>query len=198
MLALYRISVIFFLLCLSGCGSLIYHSRVDYGYGSQFAIAKPLNDFVTGINIKGEPRGDLPMDGHYTAVKIGARVAIMDALLDIDIGPAIFVPTKGPDNNLYTAELSFKLMPSTHYVRPYIEPFAGVGRSDHRWDGEGTKLLFTVGGSIGASLILSPQWELDVGYRFYHASNGALIFGTKKPNVGYNTDIVLLGVKGRF
>jgi len=118
--------------------------------------------------------------------------------LGLSRGPSLFSPTKGPKGDYIGAEVRPRLTYTGWAVHPYIEGFGSIGRTQHRWEGEGTKFQFSTGGSLGLAIPLNDDWEVDLGYRFYHISNGSSIFGTTKPNVGYNTDIVYFGLQRNF
>lgn len=184
--------IAFLLLC-TGCNPI---ARVEYGYGSQYAVAKLANDLATGDNILGKPKAALPMDGHYASFKIGTVERFTDSIdVDASIGPAIFSSTKGPSGNFYVIEASPRFTYRTGLIEPYISGLLGVGYTEKLWPGEGTRFQFSVGGSIGLAVKFSESWSAYLGYRFFHVSNGSAIFGTKKPNVGYNTDMIVIGLE---
>lgn len=189
-------------LLFSGCCGAETFARVEYAYGVPFGLAKVRNDTKTGYRSNGEPEGGLPMNGHYGAIKVGIRTEIAENVdLGIAAGPAIFAPTKGPSEEFFSLEANPRLTYTGWAIRPYAEIVAGIGFSDrHRWEYEGTQRLFSIGGGAGVTIPLDEKekWELDVGYRFYHVSNGTKVFGAKEPNVGYNTDLLMLGIQYNF
>lgn len=185
---------------LSGCRGTETFVRGEGAFGSSVAFAKLRNDQKTEPRADGTPAPGTPMNGIYTSIKAGIRKEVFtDTKLGIAIGPAIFVPTKGPSEEYFSAEA----IPHITYVgwpiHPYFEVLAGVGFSDRkRWEGEGTQYLFSIGSGIGVSIPLNKRWEIDVGYRYYHVSNGTKVFGSPDPNVGYNTDLFMLGAQYNF
>jgi len=192
-----RFFLVIFLL-LSGCQSVETFTRAEYGYGSQWLIAKGFNDQQTGT-WDGRLRAAVPMDGHYVSLAVGGRIEIFDNVdLGLSLGPSLFSPTKGPEGDFIGGEFKPRLSYTGWAVHPYIEGFGSIGRTQHRWEGEGTKFQFSVGGGLGFAVPLNDAWEVDLGYRFYHISNGSAIFGTTKPNVGYNTDMVYFGLQRNF
>lgn len=193
-----RFFLILFIL-LSGCQSIDIHTRAEYGYGSQWLIAKEFNDQRTELTWEGEQRAAVPMDGHYVSLAIGGRIEILDNIdLGLSFGPSLFSPTKGPEGNFIGAEIKPRLAYTGWTVHPYIEGFGNIGRTQHRWEGEGTKFQFSIGGGLGLAVPLNESWEVGLGYRFYHISNGSKIFRTTKPNVGYNTDMIYLSLQHNF
>ena len=49
---------------------------------------------------------------------------------------------------------------------------------------------FVVWGGAGGAWLLTPQWALNIGYRFVHISNGA----TRSPNSGLNFGLPFVGI----
>jgi len=192
-----RILVAWVMLCVSGCAPTGVILRGDYGYGAQYAIAKSVNEISEGVKEDGEPRLGLPLDGHFAYLGIGLRWETCGLDPSILLGPSIFIPTRGPKNDLVGLELRVRLAYSDLPVRPFIEGFFGYGYTRRRWWGEGTHHLFSVGGTIGVSIPIE-SWSLDLGYRYHHISNGAVVFGAKSPNAGYNTDMLIFGIEKRF
>lgn len=184
---------------LNGC-TFIPLIRTEFATGSPFAVAKVINDNVEGFRSNGWPKAALPMDGYYTSIKGGIHKDITeDFNLSLALGPAIFIPSKGPRGNYYSLDFA----PRISYISldlfyPYVEGLVGIGRLEHRWLGEATKHQFTIGGTLGVTVPIIDYWKLDFGYRIYHISNGSAIFGTRRPNVGYNTDLFIFGIQYDF
>lgn len=173
------------------CGCSTYTISVEQGYGTQLSIAKAINT---------SPRyDDRSITGHYTSIKVGIEEKIGPGLkVNPRAGPALFVPNTTGNSDLYTFEVATRLSVRVESWRPYLEAGAGIGRPSHQWEGEGTKLLFTASGTVGSRIEVLENLELNLGYRFYHISNGSRIFGTDPPNVGYNTDVFLFSIQGKF
>ena len=77
-------------------------------------------------------------------------------------------------------------------LRPYIDGGGGPLWTDlgGQVPEQPGQLNFAVWGGAGAAWILTPQWALNVGYRFVHISNG----GTRTPNSGLNFGLPLVGL----
>lgn len=179
-----------------GCATL--ETRADYGYVSQFGVAKEANDYVKGRADSGRLRPDVPFDGHYLFAGVSAGHASSSMTVTATGGLSVLLPTRGPESDLVGAEVRVRGELVGLVVHPYAESFAGVGwTTGRRWEGEGTKHLYSVGGILGVSVPLDG-WFVDLGYRFHHLSNGSALFGTREPNVGYNGDAVILGIRRGF
>jgi lipid A 3-O-deacylase len=77
-------------------------------------------------------------------------------------------------------------------LRPYIEGGGGpiwtdLGGQVPEQPGE---FNFVVWGGAGGAWLLTPQWALNIGYRFVHISNG----GTRSPNSGLNFGLPFVGI----
>jgi lipid A 3-O-deacylase len=77
-------------------------------------------------------------------------------------------------------------------LRPYIEGGGGpiwtdLGGQVPEQPGE---FNFVVWGGAGGAWLLTPQWALNIGYRFVHISNG----GTRTPNSGLNFGLPFAGL----
>ena len=77
-------------------------------------------------------------------------------------------------------------------LRPYIEGSGGpiwtdLGGQVPEQPGE---VNFVVWGGAGGAWLLTPQWALNIGYRFVHISNG----GTRMPNSGLNFGLPFAGL----
>ena len=91
------------------------------------------------------------------------------------------------------------ITPKLHYsfisfdrLRPYIEGGAGPLWTDlgGQVPEQPGQFNFAVWGGAGAAWILTPQWAVNVGYRFVHISNG----GTSTPNSGLNFGLPFVGL----
>jgi hypothetical protein len=91
------------------------------------------------------------------------------------------------------------ITPKLHYsfisfdrLRPYIEGGAGPLWTDlgGQVPEQPGQFNFAVWGGAGAAWILTPQWAVNVGYRFVHISNG----GTSTPNSGLNFGLPFFGL----
>jgi hypothetical protein len=185
---------------LAGCNSTKF-VRADYAYGSQFALAKQANDFSKGYKADGNPKFGLPLDGHYLSLMFGAENYLFSDIVGaLMLGPAGISPTKGPDTEFLSVEARLRFTYTKLRVQPFIQGLAGIGFSHkQKWEGEGTQLLYSTGGTLGFGIPFDKdKWRIDVGYSFYHISNGATIFGAKSPNAGYNTDMIIFGVERKF
>lgn len=194
----YFFPLIVFLSLFNGCSSVF--TRLEYGPASQFAIGRIINEDSTGLRSDGRVKGGMPMNGHYTSFKIGVKNDLSDDIrLSIAAGPALFVPTKGPDGSFYSVDATPRLTyTGWKHLHPYVEGLVGVGNLEKRWEGEATKWQFSTGGGIGVMIPLKKHFKVDIGYRLYHISNGSAIFNSPRPNVGYNTDLVLFGIRYNF
>jgi lipid A 3-O-deacylase len=77
-------------------------------------------------------------------------------------------------------------------LQPYIEGGGGplwtdLGGQVPEQPGE---FNFVVWGGAGGMWLLTPQWALNIGYRFVHISNG----GTRTPNSGLNFGLPFVGI----
>jgi hypothetical protein len=102
------------------------------------------------------------------------------------------------EGSLYTAELAPRVGYDAGFLEPYVSGLIGIGATEKLWWGEGTRFQFSVGGSLGLSVKLFKYFRGHIAYRFFHISNGSAIFGTKKPNKGYNTDMVVVGLEASW
>lgn len=77
-------------------------------------------------------------------------------------------------------------------LRPYLEGGGGPLWTDlgGRVPEQPGEFNFVVWGGAGGTWVLTPQWALNVGYRFVHISNG----GTGTPNSGLNFGIPFVGL----
>lgn len=177
--------IIISILLLAGCETSI--TRVDYSYHNPFLIGHYMN--------KGTQSE--PINGHSTSIRLGNREELENFDLELTVGPTILLRDSG-DGKLFTAEAVPRVIYKQFFLRPYLEAILGIGYLPHKWDGEATNLQFSVGGTLGISVPLSKNWEFDVGYRYYHVSNGSSIFGTERPNIGYNSDGIAFGFSFKF
>ena len=78
------------------------------------------------------------------------------------------------------------------WLRPYIEGGGGPIWTDlgGRVPEQPGEFNFVVWGGAGCAWLLTPQWALNVGYRFVHISNG----GTRTPNSGLNFGLPFAGI----
>jgi Lipid A 3-O-deacylase (PagL) len=183
------------LISLAGCRSSNLFIRGEYGYGSQWLIAKEANEYQGGIRLNGTPKPALPVDGYYLNLAVIGRTEIADDVkLGLALGPVMFAPTKGPVGEFFGFEVKPRLSYTNWRIQPYLEGLAGAGHTSKRWEGEGSHYQFSVGGGLGLAIPLGANLEIDFGYRIYHISNGSAFFGSPKPNVGYNTDMIYLGI----
>lgn len=77
-------------------------------------------------------------------------------------------------------------------LRPYIEGGGGpiwtdLGGQVPEQPGE---FNFVVWGGAGGAWLMTPEWALNIGYRFVHISNG----GTRAPNSGLNFGLPFAGL----
>lgn len=81
-------------------------------------------------------------------------------------------------------------------LRPYIEGGGGPLWTDlgGRVPEQPGQFNFVVWGGAGCAWLLTPQWALNVGYRFVHISNA----GTRAPNSGLNFGLPLVGISYSF
>ena len=81
-------------------------------------------------------------------------------------------------------------------LRPYIEGGGGPLWTDlgGRVPEQPGQFNFVVWGGAGCAWLLTPQWALNVGYRFVHISNA----GTRTPNSGLNFGLPLVGISYSF
>ena len=77
-------------------------------------------------------------------------------------------------------------------LRPYIEGGGGPIWTDlgGRVPEQPGQFNFVVWGGAGCAWLLTPQWAINVGYRFVHISNG----GTDTPNSGLNFGLPFAGL----
>lgn len=89
--------------------------------------------------------------------------------------------------------------PKLHYtftsldqLRPYIEGGGGPIWTDlgGRVPEQPELFNFVVWGGAGCTWLFTPQWALNVGYRFVHISNA----GTSTPNSGLNYGVPFVGL----
>ena len=81
---------------------------------------------------------------------------------------------------------------SLDQLRPYIEGGGGPIWTDlgGRVPEQPGPFNFVVWGGAGCAWLFTPQWALNVGYRFVHISNA----GTRMPNSGLNYGIPFVGL----
>jgi len=186
---------------LIGCHNPSLIVRSDYAYGGQFAVAKELNDWRTGLDEDGDPCGDLPLVGHHAALLFGVRTEVEYTPFDLEmvVGPAVFVPKGTTNGDFMSVELGSRALIRNFNISPFLEARVGVGYAvGGRWIGEGTRHLYSVTGTVGLSARVGDHFKLEVGYRFHHLSNGSVIFGSSLPNSGYNSDMVVFGLSCDF
>jgi len=77
-------------------------------------------------------------------------------------------------------------------LRPYIDGGGGPLWTDlgGQVPEQPGQFNIVVWGGAGAAWILTPQWALNMGYRFVHISNG----GTRTPNSGLNFGLPFIGL----
>lgn len=77
-------------------------------------------------------------------------------------------------------------------LRPYIDGGGGPLWTDlgGRVPEQPGQFNFVVWGGAGCAWLLTPQWAINVGYRFDHISNG----GTRSPNSGLNFGLPFAGL----
>ena len=77
-------------------------------------------------------------------------------------------------------------------LRPYIEGGGGPLWTDlgGQVPEQPGQFNIVVWGGAGTAWILTPQWAVNVGYRFVHISNG----GTRTPNSGLNFSLPFVGL----
>ena len=77
-------------------------------------------------------------------------------------------------------------------LRPYIESGGGPLWTDlgGQVPEQPGQFNIVVWGGAGAAWMLTPQWTVNVGYRFVHISNG----GTRTPNSGLNFGLPFVGL----
>lgn len=77
-------------------------------------------------------------------------------------------------------------------LRPYIDGGGGPLWTDlgGQVPEQPGQFNFVLWGGAGAAWVLTPQWALNVGYRFVHISNG----GTRTPNSGLNFGLPFIGL----
>lgn len=189
----------------AGCVNPRFVTRVDTAYLKQFGPAEWQNDVATGVDEDGNPRGDLPLEGFYIlgSAGINADARSLPLSAEMTTGPAMVFPLESDYENsdLVLWELTGRLyfLNRKFHARPFLGARAGIGYTTGRqWYGEGTRRMFSAGGSIGISLKASETVSIDAAYMFYHVSNGEDLFGSDPPNAGYNSDALLLGVTAKF
>ena len=190
------------LMCL-GCNNTKYFVRSEYGYGTPFAMGQAIVDAHNGINKEdGLKDQGLAMDGHQISIKAGVRGSVAENVdLSIAAGPSIYLPTKGvqPKEEFVSFEVTPRMYYTKWFIHPYGEVLLGVGWTDHhKWEGQSTRWNFSLGGGIGVEYPIDDHWTIDLGYRTYHISNGSNVFGSPKPNHGYNTDMIIMGLQYDF
>lgn len=172
---------------LTGCQSSKI-GRFDYSYQTPFAIGKVINHNGNGRS----------MIGHYISTRFGLRDDIsQDFDVELSIGPAAFF-REGGMGQYYGIEATPRLTYTNWFFRPYLEGLVGVGYLPHKWEGEATNHQFSVGGALGITIPINKQLEFDLGYKYYHISNGSAIFGSPRPNDGYNSDGIVAGITYKF
>ena len=77
-------------------------------------------------------------------------------------------------------------------LRPYIEGGGGPIWTDlgGRVPEQPGQFNFVVWGGAGCAWLLTPQWAINIGYRFVHISNG----GTRTSNSGLNFGLPFAGL----
>jgi lipid A 3-O-deacylase len=77
-------------------------------------------------------------------------------------------------------------------LRPYIDGGGGPLWTDlgGQVPEQPGQFNFVLWGGAGGAWVLTPQWALNLGYRFVHISNG----GTRTPNSGLNFGLPFVGL----
>lgn len=81
-------------------------------------------------------------------------------------------------------------------IRPYLEFAGGPFWTDLAGNipEESVEFNFILSAGIGISWFITPQWSLNVGYRFQHISNA----GIEYPNIGLNANLPFGGFSFYF
>ena len=77
-----------------------------------------------------------------------------------------------------------------HGFVPFVDGGAGLGSIDFDLDSQHDGFAFMLEGGVGMHVFLTPSLALSPSWRFHHLSNA----GIRRPNVGINSQLFLLGV----
>lgn len=170
------------MLC-SGCLSQPY-ALFEGGTGTREGLSKY-------VNFRGEE-----VEITQFGVRLGGTIwDDPDGLaLDLQGGPSFTVPTAGETGRGYSLEGAFRLrVTDSEDVQPYALFGLGVLVFDEQWSAQATSWGFTVNFGFGTLLKLTERTRLVMEYRYWHESNGSALFGSPRPNPGYDSDMIFFG-----
>lgn len=170
------------LLLLSGCQSVYY--EFDKGYVSSALtmgrVGKhPLEALIGRIHIVGEDNLWGPIN------------------YDFGAGPMYVIPTDGK-SNAFGFDIATKLILVKWAVEPYLEIGTGYLYMAEKWEEQATNYGFTLQGGIGVRYQMPGQGKVGIAYRQWHESNGNKIFGSPRPNPGFEAGGLFLSYEVGF
>ena len=124
--------------------------------------------------------------------RIGTIVPLTNTFdLHLAIGPNLVIPTDSHDNAL-GLDGTIRVLYNDTYPRPYVGLHIGASYMFNRWEEQATDWGFTLGPIVGTEFKINESSSILVEYRFWHESNGSKMFGTRRPNPGYNADTAFI------
>lgn len=164
----------------SGCNTL----RIEAGHG-----------------IKGGPSSEIEekdIEASHFSIKIGKKIYEGNHFdLDVFLGPSIIIPVN-KDGLGASADINPRLIYNSRTLKPYVGFSASMFYSDVKLKPQATKWGFLLSASVGLLFPMSSNWNGFVEYKAWHESNGSRVFGTKRPNPGFNSDIIMVGLEYEF
>lgn len=172
--------LILVLLLLPSCTKIV--KRVHLGLGHTDLIAN-----------------NIQLGGEYTSgisggALIGPTYKLSESVsADILLGPTIVSPLHKKDErgHIFSLDLAPRIRLTEYEWEPFIGIFFGPGITDNKWNEQKTTWGFVLGTDFGIK-----KGHFTFGYRFWHESNGATVFGHgRQPNPGFNMGIFTIGVE---
>ena len=103
-------------------------------------------------------------------------------------------PRKGFAGNAALVVRYHFLAPARHGFVPFVDGGVGLGSVDFDLDSQHDGFAFMLEGGVGLHAFLTPSLALSSSWRFHHLSNA----GSRRPNVGINSQLFLLGINFFF
>jgi len=175
--------LIFLAVFLSGC-SPFYRVSVGSGYSG------PISRMTPGFR---------ETAARYIEGGVGWENHLTDRLWQDNMWCGQFVMPYGADeSNGIGIEHISRFRYDFGKWEPLIAPHVGFLNTNKKWDGQATTWGFSLGGSLGLRYEVEKNTWITGEYRLYHFSNGSRVFGSPRPNDGYNIDLFILGAEFKW